>query len=52
MLCNAALQTSWPDPLELDATEAHNQLALVNDYRNVPGHSNTPNAVFLECEDR
>ncbi|CAL5223143.1 g5610 [Coccomyxa viridis] len=46
-----ALRTSWDMSLELDASKAHNRLALINDCANVPGYNNQPNAVLLGCED-
>ena len=48
----AALRTGWNLSLELDSTEAHNQLSFINDCANVPGYDNPPNVVWLECEDR
>ena len=50
-LWDAALRAKWDFALELDPSKAHNQLCLINDYRNVPkaqGH----NVYWLECEDR
>jgi hypothetical protein len=49
-LWDAALRAKWDFALELDPSKAHNQLCLINDYRNVPkahGH----NVYWLECED-
>ena len=51
-LCNAALRIKWRDALELDPSRAHNQLCLINDFRDVPGAPDHGNVLWLEIEDR
>lgn len=49
--CHAALRVGWSMSLEIDPSRAHNQLCLINDFRNVPGNDRC-NVVWLEVEDR